>query len=378
MPLSVLANQPQVSGAVLPRGTRILSLNAPFHFRRGGVLPRLDIAYETWGTLNAHRDNAVLLFTGLSANTHAASSFCDNEPGWWEYMIGPDKPLDTRRFHVICVNSLGSCYGSTGPASINPETGRPYGPQFPHLSVEDIASSGQALISALGLSDLAAVVGASLGGLSALSFALQAPKRPKRLVLISSSSRPSAHAIAMRSLQREIVRADPVWDSGQYASPGPVDGMRLSRKLGLTCYRSSEEWETRFANRHVGTGMETDQFEIEAYLAYNADKFARGFDANAYLALSLAMDEFDAADHGDGDLAAALKKLAKLEALIIGVHSDTLFPESQQQALADSLRQAGSRVHYVPLMSPQGHDAFLIDEMRFAPVMRDFLAYKGD
>ncbi|AOU98725.1 homoserine O-acetyltransferase [Acidihalobacter yilgarnensis] len=374
MPSTVLANQPSADGPVPSRGTRSLSLEKPFSFYRGGVLPRLEISYESWGTLNAARDNAVLIFSGLSANAHVATSVCDPQPGWWEYMLGPGKPLDTNRHYVICVNSLGSCYGSTGPASIDPATGRPYGPDFPRLSVEDIAAAGRELLRALGLRRLSAMVGASLGGMSALAFALQTPEMLDRLVLISSAAHPSAHAIAMRSLQREIVRADPAWADGRYTAPGPVDGMRLARKLGISCYRSPEEWEQRFGHRRASAHSAADQFEVESYLAHNASKFALGFDANAYLALSRAMDDFDAADHGDGELDAALARLGGLEALVIGVRTDTLFPESQQRALADGLRRAGARVRYAGLDSPQGHDAFLIDEPRFAPVMRDFFA----
>ncbi|OBS10047.1 homoserine O-acetyltransferase [Acidihalobacter prosperus] len=349
-------------------------MDTPFRFHRGGELPRLEIAYETWGTLNTARDNAVLIFTGLSANAHAATSVCDPQPGWWEYMLGAGKPLDTSRHYVICVNSLGSCYGSSGPASLDPVSGQPYGPDFPRLSVEDIAAAGRALTQALGLRRLSAVVGASLGGMSALAFALQTPDALRRLVLISSAAHPTAHAIAMRSLQREIVRADPAWADGRYRPPGPVEGMRLARKLGISCYRSPEEWEQRFGHRRAAARAASDQFEVESYLEHNATKFALGFDANAYLALSRAMDDFDAADHGEGDLAAALARLQGLEALVIGVRSDTLFPESQQRALADGLRAVGAKVRYAALESPQGHDAFLIDEARFGPVVRAFFA----
>lgn len=374
MPSTVLAKQSEVIDTAVPAVKQTLSLDASFRFHRGGELNRLEIAYETWGKLNDNQDNAVLLFAGLSANAHAAASMCDPDPGWWEYMVGPGKPLDTSRYHVICVNSLGSCFGSSGPASINPENGRPYGPTFPRLSVEDIASAGRILMDSLGLKGLSAVVGASLGGMSALAFALQSPDRLRRLVLISSSTKPSAHAIAMHSLQREIVRADPVWAKGYYRAPGPIEGMLLSRKLGISCYRSPEELEQRFGNRRSDARSGLDAFEIETYLAHNADKFARSFDANAYLSLSRAMDDFDAADHGHGDLTRALARLGQLKALVIGVHSDTLFPQSQQEALAEGLRRAGASVHYVPLTSPQGHDAFLIDEARFAPVMRAFFA----
>lgn len=354
-----------------------MSLARPFHFRCGGELPALDIAYETWGTLNAARDNAILIFTGLSANAHAASSACDPQPGWWEFMIGPGKPLDTGRYYVVCVNSLGSCYGSSGPTSMNPITGMAYGPDFPRLSVEDIAAAGRELARALGLRRLSAVVGASLGGMTALALALQTPELLDRLVLVSSAAHPTAHAIAMRSLQREIVCADPAWADGRYQAPGPVSGMLLARKLGISCYRSPQEWEQRFGHRRATRADAAGRFEVESYLEHNAAKFAHSFDANAYLLLSRAMDDFDAAEHGAGDLQGALSRLGALRALVIGVHSDTLFPESQQRALAEGLQAAGAQVSYAALESPQGHDAFLIDEARFAPVMAEFFAGAG-
>lgn len=369
MPSLVLANWPMAQGPIPPPGTRSLILERPFRFHRGGELPWIEIAYETWGSLNQSRDNAILIFTGLSASAHAAASLCDPQPGWWEAMIGAGKPIDTDRYYVICVNSLGSCYGSTGPASINPVNDRPYGPDFPVLSVEDIASAGHQLVGALGLRRLSAVIGPSLGGMSALAFALQSPDEVERLILISTAARPSAHAIAMRSLQREIVRSDPAWAGGRYDPPGPVEGMRLARKLGISCYRSPEEWEQRFGHRRAAKGL----FEVESYLEHNAIKFVREFDANAQLALSQAMDNFDAADHGNGQLSSALARLEGIQVLVVGVSSDTLFPESQQQLLADELREAGAYVQYAPLSSPQGHDAFLVDESRFSPVISDFL-----
>lgn len=361
--------------------TRFLGLKRPLPLYRGGELRDAEIAYETWGELNAARDNAVLLFTGLSPSAHAASSSQDPAPGWWEYMIGPGRPIDTRRFHVICINSLGSCFGSTGPLSPHPQDGEPYRLRFPRLALEDVARAGIELIDALGIQRLAAVVGPSMGGMSALAFALQAPQRVRTLALLCSTASASAHAIAMHALQREMVLNDPAWAQGNYPlGQGPVNGMRLARKLGLSCYRSPGEWAERFGRRrrtpahHSGEAF-AREFEIESYLEHNAAKFAAGFDANCFLYLSRAMDDFDPSEHGAGDAQAAFARLRLERALVVGVGSDTLFPVAEQRSLTAALEaNCENGAHFVELGSIQGHDAFLIDEARFAPVMRQFFS----
>ncbi|HEX2239424.1 MAG TPA: homoserine O-acetyltransferase [Gammaproteobacteria bacterium] len=361
----------------VPPATQFLDFSQPFKMRRGGVLPELRVAYETWGSLNADRDNAVLLFTGLSPSAHACSSAEDPSPGWWEYMVGAGKPIDTERFFVICVNSLGSCFGSTGPASINPATGKPYRLDFPVLTVEDIAAAGHEVQRMLGIERLRAAVGASLGGMTAMAYVMQFPREVASLVLISTAARASAFAIAMRSLQREIIRSDPLWQGGNYPpDQQPMTGMCLARKLGLISYRSAQEWQQRFGHLEVAR-RNRDLFgilyEIESYLDYNARKFSGGFDANCYLYLSRTMDLFDAAAHG-GTLEAAMARAAVERTLIIGVESDVLFPLYQQQELADALRQVEREVRFLQLASINGHDSFLIDRERFAPVMKAFFA----
>lgn len=356
---------------------RYLSLSQPFNMRRGGVLSEARVAYETWGHLNKDRDNAVLLFTGLSPSAHAASSVDDPSSGWWEYMIGPGKPIDTDRFFVVCVNSLGSCFGSTGPASINPATGKLFRLDFPELNVEDIAAAGHEIQSALGIERLRAVVGASLGGMTALAYAIVFPGETKNLVLLSTAARANAFAIAIRSLQREIIRSDPAWAGGFYPRDRQsLTGMCLARKLGLISYRSAQEWQQRFGHQEIASrGGEPFGilYEIESYLDYNARKFSGGFDANCYLYLSRTMDLFDAAAHG-GTLEAAMNRVDIQRALIIGVKSDVLFPLYQQQELADALRELGREVQFVVLDSINGHDSFLLDRDRFGPVVRAFFA----
>ena len=345
-----------------------------FQMKRG-VLATPTFAYETWGNLNDDRSNGVLLFTGLSPSAHEASSSLDPSAGWWEDMIGPNKPLDTNRYFVICINSLGSCFGSTGPASIDPENGSHYRLNFPVLTVEDIADTAVTVLEHFNVTKLHTVVGASMGGMTALAFALNHPDKVRRLVSISSAARSLPYSIALRSLQREMIRKDPLWENGQYAlvDHGPVTGMRLARKLGMISYRSAEEWSERFGRERALGFTDEDSpfgidFEVESYLETHANKFIGSFDANCYLYLSRAMDLFDAADHG-GSLANCFTNLGLESALVIGVRTDMLFPMAQQQELADEIAKHIDEVIFTPLDSIQGHDSFLVDMDRFRPAI---------
>ncbi|MCA9546884.1 MAG: homoserine O-acetyltransferase [Myxococcales bacterium] len=355
---------------------RTVPLPSPFRLRHGGQLEGAELAYETWGELAPAKDNALLLFTGLSPRAHARSSAEDPSPGWWEEMIGPGHPIDTDRFFVVCFNQLGSCFGSTGPASQDPATGRRYAVDFPVLTIEDIARAAKAGLQALGIERAAAVVGPSMGGMAALAFALQFPAALDRLMLISSAHRCSPFAIAVHSIQREAVRSDPAWHGGRYpADHPPVTGMRLARKMGMISYRSASEWQGRFGRERTerwGDEPFGVEFEVESYLEHHATKFTQAFDANCYLYLSRAMDLFDASEHG-GCLAAAAQKLSHLAVSVVGVHTDILFPLNQQQALVAALQDAGAQAELVALDSIQGHDAFLVDKERFAPVVAEFL-----
>ncbi len=357
----------------------VVRLPGPFEMRHGGVLPQVDIGYESWGELNAARDNVVLILTGLSPGAHAASSAHDPAPGWWEEMIAPDGPIDTRRFHVVCVNSLGSCHGSTGPASLDPSSGERYRLSFPVLTVEDVARAAREALRAQGITRLRAVVGPSLGGMTALAYAMMYPDEVQNLVTISSAARATPFAIAIRSLQREAIRSDPAWQGGDYApDQPPLVGLRLARKLGLITYRSAREWRERFGRERVDVrdpqaGPFGVEFEIESYLESHARKFIGTFDANCYLYLSRAMDLFDAAEHG-GTVEAGLARVQAEQTLVIGVETDFLFPVDQQAEIAHLLHRHGRRVRFESLGSIQGHDSFLVDMDRFAPVMADFFA----
>ncbi len=351
-------------------------INGIFKMRNGKLYEPV-VAYETWGELNFQQDNGILLFTGLSPSAHAASSSEDPSTGWWEQMIGEGKPIDTTKYYVICVNSLGSCFGSTGPDSINPKTGDKYRLGFPVLTIEDIAHAGHSVIEGLGLKRLHAVVGASMGGMTSIAYSILYPDVAMNLVTISGSARAAPFAIALRSLQREIIRSDPVWNEGNYTDETePVLGMRLARKLGMLTYRSAAELEQRFGRelipeeRQTGASFGLD-FEVESYLEAHANKFIGTFDANCYLYLSRAMDLFDVADHG-GSVVHGLARVGAQRALVIGVETDLLFPIDHQRMIADGLSDGKREVEFHSLKSIQGHDAFLVDMDRFRPLLCDF------
>ena len=349
-----------------------------FRMHRGGCLVDPSFAYETWGEPNEAGNNGILLFTGLSPSAHASSSPSNPASGWWEDMIGSGLPLDTDRFYVICVNSLGSCFGSTGPASENPETGERYRLDFPVLTLEDVAEGGYEVIRHLGLKRLHAVIGCSMGGMSALGFCVRHPRVSESLVSISSATRALPFSIAVRSLQREMIQKDPKWLGGNYAvDDPPVVGQRLARKLGMITYRSAEEWEQRFGRERIaGEGDPNTpfygDFAVESYLENQALKFTGQFDPNCYLYLSRASDLFDLAEHG-GSLAEGFGRLRRLErALVIGVTTDILFPLHQQRELAEGLRRVVDEVHFEALDCIKGHDSFLADMDAFRPVISRF------
>jgi homoserine O-acetyltransferase len=364
------------TGAVSPPAR--IALSDPFPLYRGGVLRGASCVYESWGRLNAARDNAILLFTGLSPSAHAASSEQDPSPGWWQRMVGVKLAIDTERFFVVCANSLGSCFGSTGPASIDPATGQRYAVNFPELAVEDIARSAWETVRALGIDRLDAVIGSSLGGMSVLAFAALFPRAARRLISISGTAAASPFAIALRSVQREAIVRDPDWQGGHYEPEHPPrSGMRLARKLGTLTYRSAAEMLQRFGREPLdGNAHKVSQFAphfaIEGYLEAHAERFVRAFDANCYLYLSRAMDRFDLAEHG-GSYAAALREVRAAAALVIGVESDILFSIQEQAAIAQTLERNGVPTHFARMNSLEGHDSFLIDIAAFGAEIGRFL-----
>jgi homoserine O-acetyltransferase len=379
-----------------PGSSRRLPLPSPFPLQGGGELRGAEVAVETWGNLGEARDNAVLVFTGLSVGAHAASHEADAAPGWWERQIGPGKALDTDRLFVICVNSLGSCFGSTGPASTDPASGQPYGTAFPLLHVADIARAGQAAVELLGIERLLAVVGPSLGGMTVMAHAAQFPGAARGLVSISGALAPHAYAIATRSLQREIVGT--AWRNPQAGADEIANAMRQARKVGVLSYIGGDLLEKRFGRAPAQAPADTasgTRFEVESWLDYQAAKFERVFHPGSYWSLSRAMDLFEfgavqvapsvgipaplrTLDTGNASevVVARTQTAARLRherALVVGVHEDHLFPLAQQREVADLLVAAGVPTRFVEMNSAHGHDAFLVEHEAFAQALRRFL-----
>ncbi len=345
-----------------PHSYTFASADEPFRLLSGADLPRVTLAYETWGELAPARDNAVWITPGLSASTHVARHHPDDAPGWWDEMIGPGRFIDTDHWFVICANVLGGCFGSTGPTATEPRTGRPYGPDFPTVTPEDMVAAFVALQDHLHLPRLRCVLGASMGGMLALQWAAGFPERVASVCGIATPGRSHAFSIAWRAVQREIVTSDPAFEKGRYpAGRGPVDGLNRARKVGILSYRSPQEFDPRFGRDFADADLfdRGGRFEVEAYLDHNAAKFGTLFDANSYLVLARAMDLFDlgrgAASYEEG--------VARISspALIVGFSSDQLFPVEQQREVWTILRQNGRQAALLELDTPFGHDAFLIE-----------------
>lgn len=388
---------PQPVHGTTPGQRLRVPLPSPFRLQAGGELHGAVVAVETWGRLNAARDNAVLVFTGLSAGAHAASHADDPTPGWWEKQVGPGRAFDTDQQFVICVNSLGGCHGSTGPSDPDPATGQPYGPAFPVVHVADIARAGQAAVEHLGITKLLAVVGPSLGGMTVLAHAAQFPGAARGLVHISGALAPNAYAIATRSLQREIVGG--AWRNPAATPAQLSDAMRHARKVGVLSYIGRDLLEERFGRKPAQTPADSDsgtRFEVERWLEYQAAKFERTFDPGSYWVISRAMDLFEFGALQPAPSVAAPAPLVELDsgnaaaidtarragaarlqherALVIGVQEDHLFPPEQQREVADLLSGASVSTTCLELNSPHGHDAFLVEHEAFGAALKRFFA----
>ena len=365
----------------IPPATKFVESDGPFKFHFGGELPSVRVAYETWGELSPARDNAVMILTGLSPNAHAASNAEDPSDGWWEPMIGPGKAIDTDRYFLICINSLGSCKGSTGPASLNPDTGKPWRLDFPKLAIQDIAAGAQMVLDHFGIERLHMLVGPSLGGMTGIAWLQQNPKGAKHFLSISGAPMAEPFATAIRSLQRECIVNDPAWQDGQYSDEHwPELGMRQARKLGMISYRSAEEWLIRFGRnrqKRYPTRRFGMDFDVESYLENVAIKFIGGFDPCCYLYLSHSMELYDASD-GHPDLASALAPFELESVLVIGVPTDILWPLRQQKLTVDAFRAAGINCQLQVLDSIQGHDSFLVDYDRFSPAVEAYFKSTGN
>ncbi len=366
----------------IPIATRFVDLPINFVMKRGGILHQARIAYEVFGQVNKQKNNVILILTGLSPDAHASRHAEDSTPGWWEAMLGPDKPIDTNYWYVLCINSLGSCKGSTGPASLNPRTGTPYQLEFPALSIEDIADAAAYTVRALGFERLACVIGPSMGGMSALALLARHPSLTNNMINISGSVHSLPFSIAIRSLQREAICSDPNWNKGQYDELNyPYQGMIAARKLGMITYRSALELNNRFGRALLkskrcenDSAMFGFEFEVESYLQCHAQRFMRCFDPNSYLYLSRCIDWFDLGECCGSTADEALSQLRLKKALVMGVQTDILFPIQQQKQIAKGLEISGTKVQFLSLASPLGHDAFLIDTERFGSPVADFLS----
>lgn len=363
-------------GIVTPQRFRS---EAPLTLKSGAELPGFELVYETYGTLNATRSNAVLVCHALSGSHHVAGTYADNPNnlGWWDNLVGPGKPLDTRKFFVIGVNNLGGCYGSTGPLSINPETGKRYGADFPLVTVEDWVAAQARLADALGIDTWAAVLGGSLGGMQALEWSLQFPDRIRHVVAIASAPKLSAQNIAFNEVARQAILSDPDFHGGHYAEHGvvPKRGLRLARMIGHITYLSDDQMDEKFGRRlrHDEHRFSYDvDFEVESYLRYQGDKFAGFFDANTYLMTTKALDYFDPAFTYDGDLAAALSR-AKAEFFVASFSTDWRFSPARSREIVFALLKNRRRVAYAEIDCDAGHDSFLLDDAHYHAVLRAYL-----
>ena len=351
----------------------------------GASIRAYDLSYETYGTLNADKSNAVLICHALNASHHVAGVYAgqDKSEGWWDTMIGPGKSVDTNQFFVIGVNNIGSCFGSTGPMQTNPDTGKIYGADFPVVTVQDWVDAQARLMDALGIQTLAAVMGGSLGGMQALSWTLQYPARVRHAVVVASAPNLTAENIAFNEVARRAIVTDPDFCEGHYAAHGvlPKRGLRIARMIGHITYLSDDVMNEKFGRQRreisdshaSGYKFSTQEveFQIESYLRYQGDKFSEYFDANTYLLITRALDYFDPASSFGGDLSAALKQ-ATAKFLLISFTTDWRFAPARSREIVKALLDNQSDVSYAEIDAPHGHDAFLLDDARYMGVVRSY------
>jgi homoserine O-acetyltransferase len=352
----------------------------PLRLRGGAELPSYEIAYETYGRLNEARTNAVLVCHALNASHHVAGYYEEDRKdiGWWDNLVGPGKPLDTDRFFVVGSNYIGSCFGSTGPASINPASGKPWGADFPVVTVEDWVEAQARLADRLGIERFAAVIGGSLGAMQALQWSLSYPERVRHSIVIAAAAKLTPQNIAFNEVARQAIMTDPDFHGGHYYEKGvvPTRGLRIARMIGHITYLSGEAMTEKFGRllRRGAPGFDFDiDFEVESYLRYQGDKFSSYFDANTYLRITKALDYFDpAADYG-GDLTKALAR-ARAAFLVVSFKSDWRFPPARSRDIVRALLDNRRIVSYLELDAPGGHDAFLLEDARYHSALRSYFS----
>ncbi len=356
-------------GFVVPQSAEFTT---PLILQSGQTLAPYTLMYEAYGSLNADRSNAVLICHALNASHHVAGCYEDapDNVGWWDNMVGPGKPVDTNRFFVIGVNNLGSCFGSTGPASINPATGKPYGGSFPVVTVEDWVNAQALLADRLGIKQFAAVMGGSLGGMQAMQWSIAYPDRVRHAVIVASTARLSAQNIAFNEVARRAIVNDPDFHGGHYYEKGTVPklGLSIARMIGHITYLSDDDMAEKFGRQLRGSkdyrfGFDVE-FEIESYLRYQGEKFSTYFDANTYLLITRALDYFDPARRGDGSLAKALRNVESKN-LLISFTTDWRFPPERSREIVEALLSEKKPVTYAEIDAPHGHDAFLMADPRY-------------
>lgn len=349
----------------------------PLFLKSGEVLKEYSLAYETYGVLNANGSNAVLICHALSGSHHAAGYYseADTKPGWWDTMIGPGKPIDTNRLFVVSSNNIGGCDGSTGPSSVSQSSGKPWGSLFPQVTVEDWVETQKRLAESLGISHWAAVIGGSLGGMQALEWSVRYPSWLSHCVVLAAAPGLTAQNIAFNEIARQAIFSDPQWLQGDYAlsETVPEKGMALARMVGHLTYMSADKMSDKFGRELRQGSFEPDDdepiFQVESYLRYQGSQFAGRFDANTYVIMTRALDRFDLASHGQGDLSQALAQ-ATAEFLVVSFSSDWRFAPSRSQEIANALLASGKRVTYADIESDAGHDGFLLED-------KDYMALVG-
>lgn len=351
----------------------------PLTLKSGAVLPQFDLVYETYGTLNAERSNAILVCHALSGTHHVAGKYSDDDkyPGWWDNIVGSGRPLDTDKFFIIGVNNLGGCHGSTGPASIDPATKQPWGSRFPVVTVEDWVAAQARLADKLGIQTFAAVMGGSLGGMQALQWTLSFPDRVRHALVIAAAPNLTAQNIAFNEVARQAIITDPEFHGGDFYAHGaiPRRGLRLARMLGHITYLSDDAMGEKFGRKlkHDTVKYSFDvEFEMESYLRYQGDKFAGEFDANTYLRMTRALDYYDPAAPYGGDLSAALKT-AKAQFLVISFTSDWRFSPARSREIVKALLENERTVSYAELTAAHGHDAFLMPDPQYHAIVNAYM-----
>jgi homoserine O-acetyltransferase len=368
-------NEPDKLGCVEPNDFRSTE---PFTFENGATIPGFTLRYETYGELNSNRSNTILICHALSGDHHCAghNSPDDRKPGWWDHLIGPAKPIDTNRFFVICSNCLGGCQGSTGPSSINPETGRPYSLGFPVLTIRDMVRAQKRLLENIGIEELYCVVGGSMGGMQVLQWAIEYPDTVKRILPLATSARQSVQAIAFNEVGRCAIVQDPDWNGGDYASgAGPNVGLAVARMMAHITYLSDKGLEAKFGrtkrSQEAAREIFDVEFEVESYLRYQGESFINRFDANTYLYFSKALDRFDL--YGESGRLDQAFAPVKAQTLALGFTSDWLFPTDHNREIVHALLRTGKQATYAELDMDLGHDSFLVQSPALYDLLRSFL-----